>query len=182
VIDRVGGRESIPVDVRIVCATHQNLRELITGGRFREDLYFRLAEIVLDVAPLRKRPGDAALLAYAFVRRFAAEQRRGTMTLAPDSVQAIEASGWPGNVRELENCVKRAVIMSDDTIIRPADLGLAAVKGEEALNLRQVRDEAEKQAVIRVLGRVNGNMSRAAELLGISRPTLYDLLERFGMR
>src|SRR5262245_55741724 len=182
VIERVGGRDGIPVDVRIVCATHQNLRELLTAGRFREDLYFRLAEIVLDVAPLRKRPGDAALLAHAFVRRFAAEQRRGTMTLAPEAIQAIEASAWLGNVRELENCVKRAVIMADDAIIRAGDLGLASIKPDEALNLRQVRDQAEKQAVIRVLGRVNGNMSRAAELLGISRPTVYDLLDRVGMR
>jgi two-component system NtrC family response regulator len=108
---------------------------------------------VLDVPPLRKRPGDAALLAYAFVRRVAAEQRRGTMTLAPEAVQAIEAYAWPGNVRELENCTKRAVIMADGSIIRAADLGLAPAAGEETLNLRQVRDEAEKQAVVRVLGR-----------------------------
>ena len=182
VIERIGGREGIPVDVRIVCATHQNLRELITAGRFREDLYFRLAEIVLDVPPLRKRAGDAAILAHAFVRRFAAEQRRGAMTLAPEAIHAIEAHAWPGNVRELENYVKRAVIMADGSIIRAADLGLQPVNGDETLNLRQVRDEAEKQAVSRVLGRVNGNMSRAAELLGISRPTLYDLLDRFGMR
>ena len=182
VIERIGGREGIPVDVRIVCATHQHLRELITAGRFREDLYFRLAEIVLDVPPLRKRAGDAAILAHAFVRRFAAEQRRGAMTLAPEAIQAIEAHAWPGNVRELENYVKRAVIMADGSIIRAADLGLQPVNGDETLNLRQVRDEAEKQAVIRVLGRVNGNLSRAAELLGISRPTLYDLLDRFGMR
>ena len=182
VIERVGGRDDIRVDVRIVCATHQNLRDLISAGRFREDLYFRLAEIVLEIPPIRKRPGDAALLAHVLLRRFAAEQRRGTMTLAPDAIQAIEASRWPGNVRELENCVKRAVIMADGAIIRAADLGLEAPKGEETLNLRQVRDEAEKQAVVRVLGRVNGNLSRAAELLGISRPTLYDLLDRFGLR
>ena len=182
VIERIGGREGIPVDVRIVCATHQHLRELITAGRFREDLYFRLAEIVLDVPPLRKRAGDAAILAHAFVRRFAAEQRRGAMTLAPEAIHAIEAHAWPGNVRELENYVKRAVIMADGSIIRAADLGLQPVNGDETLNLRQVRDEAEKQAVVRVLGRVNGNLSRAAELLGISRPTLYDLLDRFGMR
>ena len=182
VIERVGGRDGIPVDVRIVCATHQNLRDLISGSRFREDLYFRLAEIVLEVPPLRKRPGDATLLAHAFVRRFAEEQRRGTMTLAPDAVTAIEAHAWPGNVRELENCTKRAVIMAESAIIRAADVGLAPAQAEGVLNLRQVRDEAEKQAVIRVLGRVNGNLSRAAELLGISRPTLYDLLDRFGLR
>ena len=182
VIERVGGRDGIPVDVRIVCATHQNLRDLISAGRFREDLYFRLAEIVLEVPPLRKRAGDATLLAHAFVRRFAEEQRRGTMTLAPDAITAIEAHAWPGNVRELENCTKRAVIMAESTIIRAADVGLAPALADGVLNLRQVRDDAEKQAVIRVLGRVNGNLSRAAELLGISRPTLYDLLDRFGLR
>jgi len=182
VIERVGGREGIPVDVRIVCATHQNLRDLIAASRFREDLYFRLAEIVLEVPPLRKRPGDASLLAHAFVRRHADEQRRGTMTLAPEAIAAIEAHPWPGNVRELENCVKRAVIMADTSIIRAADIGLQPAPASEVLNLRQVRDEAEKQAVIRVLGRSNGNLSRAAELLGISRPTLYDLLDRFGLR
>jgi len=182
VIERVGGRELIPVDVRIVCATHQNLRDLISSSRFREDLYFRLAEIVLEVPPLRKRQGDASLLAHAFVRRHADEQRRGTMTLAPEAIAAIEAHAWPGNVRELENCVKRAVIMADTSVIRPADIGLQPAAANDALNLRQVRDEAEKQAVIRVLGRSNGNLSRAAELLGISRPTLYDLLDRFGLR
>jgi len=182
VIERVGGRELIPVDVHVVCATHQNLRDLISAGRFREDLYFRLAEIVLEVPPLRKRQGDASLLAHAFVRRHADEQRRGTMTLAPDAIAAIESHAWPGNVRELENCVKRAVIMADTSVIRAADVGLAPAQADDVLNLRHVRDEAEKQAVIRVLGRANGNLSRAAELLGISRPTLYDLLDRFGLR
>jgi len=182
VVERVGGRDEIPVDVRIVCATHQNLKELIVQGRFREDLYFRLAEIVLEIPPLRRRQGDASLLAHAFVRRFATEQKRGAMTLAPDAIDVIEAHAWPGNVRELENCIKRAVIMADGSTIRAADLGLGAPQKEEAFNLRQVRDEAEKQAVLKVLGRVNGNLSKAAELLGISRPTLYDLLERFGLR
>jgi two-component system NtrC family response regulator len=182
VVERVGGRDEIPVDVRIVCATHQNLKELIVQGRFREDLYFRLAEIVLEIPPLRRRQGDASLLAHAFVRRFATEQKRGAMTLAPDAIDVIEAHAWPGNVRELENCIKRAVIMADGSTIRAADLGLGTQQKEEAFNLRQVRDEAEKQAVLKVLGRVNGNLSKAAELLGISRPTLYDLLERFGLR
>jgi two-component system NtrC family response regulator len=182
VVERVGGRDEIPVDVRIVCATHQNLKELIVQGRFREDLYFRLAEIVLEIPPLRRRQGDASLLAHAFVRRFATEQKRGAITLAPDAIEVIEAHAWPGNVRELENCIKRAVIMADGSTIRAADVGLGAAQKEEAFNLRQVRDEAEKQAVLKVLGRVNGNLSKAAELLGISRPTLYDLLERFGLR
>ena len=182
VIERVGGREEIPVDVRVVCATHRNLKEMIGQGSFREDLYFRLAEIVLEIPPLRKRPGDPSLLAHAFVRRFSEEQRRGSLTLSPEAIDAIEAHPWTGNVREMENCVKRAVIMAEGTIIGPADLELNAEVRSEDLNLRQVRDSAEKQAVMRVLGRTDGNMSKAAEMLGISRPTLYELLDRFGLR
>jgi two-component system NtrC family response regulator len=183
VIERIGGRQEIPVDVRIVCATHQSLKDLIVEGKFREDLYYRLAEIVVDVPPLRTRKPDTALLAHSFVRRFAAEQRRGAMTLLPDAIDAIEAHAWPGNVRELENVIKRAVIMADGQKIGAADMGLAASETDAAmLNLRQVRDEAEKGAVVRVLSRVNGNLSKAAELLGVSRPTLYDLMDRFGLR
>lgn len=182
VIERVGGREEIPVDVRIVCATHQNLKEMILRGTFRQDLYFRLAEIVLEIPPLKARPGDATLLAHAFVRRFAEQHHRGTMTLLPDAIDAIEAYPWPGNVRELENCLKRAVIMADGSVIKGADLNLHVEQRNDILNLRQVRDEAERQAITRVLGRTNGNLSKAAEMLGISRPTLYELLDRFGLR
>jgi two-component system, NtrC family, response regulator len=184
VVERVGGRAEIPVDVRIVSATHQALKDLITAGKFREDLYYRLAEIVLPIPPLRARTGDASLLAHAFVRRFASEQHRGTPTLLPEAVAAIEAHSWPGNVRELENCTKRAVIMAESSTLRAEDFGLEASNGSdpELFNLRRVRDDAEREAVIRVLGRVNGNISRAAELLGVSRPTLYDLMERFGLR
>jgi two-component system, NtrC family, response regulator len=183
VIERIGGRQEIPVDVRIVCATHQSLKDQIAEGKFREDLYYRLAEIVVDVPPLRARRADTALLAHSFVRRFAQEQRRGVMTLLPDALDAIEAHPWPGNVRELENVIKRAVIMADGQKIGAADLGLAASEADaQMLNLRQVRDEAEKGAVVHVLSRVNGNLSKAAELLGVSRPTLYDLMDRFGLR
>jgi two-component system NtrC family response regulator len=183
VVERIGGRQEIPVDVRIVCATHQSLKDRIADGRFREDLYYRLAEIVVEIPPLRARYGDATLLAHGFVRRFADEQRRGLMTLQPDAIQAIESHTWPGNVRELENVIKRAVIMADGAEITAADLGLADTDiNSGALNLRQVRELAEKQAVLRVLGRVNGNLSRAAELLGVSRPTLYDLMYRFGLK
>ena len=182
-IERLGGRGEIQVDVRIVCATHQNLKELITAGKFREDLYYRLAEIVLTIPPLRERKGDASLLAYAFVRRFAEEQHRGSMTLLPDAVDAIEKHGWPGNVRELENRIKSAVIMAEGTALRAEDLGLAPVAAEaELFNLRRVRDRAEREAVVTVLARLNGNISRAAELLGVSRPTLYDLMEKYGLR
>jgi two-component system NtrC family response regulator len=185
VIERVGGRQEIPIDVRIVCATNQNLKDLTSAGKFREDLYYRLAEIVLEVPALRARNGDAALLAHGFVHRFAAEQKRGSMTLLPDAVAAIEAHAWPGNVRELENVIRRAVIMADSSGISAADIGIVseAGEGENAhINLRQVREEAEKHAVLRALGRVNGNLSKAADLLGVSRPTLYELMHRFGLK
>ncbi|MEO6748791.1 MAG: PEP-CTERM-box response regulator transcription factor [Casimicrobiaceae bacterium] len=184
VIERVGGRSEIAVDVRIVCATHQDLKALIAEGRFREDLYYRLAEIVVSIPPIRARDGDAALLAHAFVQQFAAEQRRGSMTLRPDALAAIEAHPWPGNVRELENCVRRAVIMADANQISASDLGLEAPDGDDLapLNLRQVRDDAERTAVVKVLGRVNGNIVKAADILGVSRPTLYDLMHRFGLK
>ncbi|MCW5626056.1 MAG: PEP-CTERM-box response regulator transcription factor [Burkholderiales bacterium] len=183
VIERIGGREELAVDVRIVCATHQDLKALAGEGRFREDLYYRLAEIVLRVPPLRERKGDASLLAHAFVRRFAAENKRSTLPLLPDAIDAIEAHPWPGNVRELENCAKRAVIMSEGSGLNAEDFGLQPAEATpDAFNLRQVRDEAEKSTVVRVLGRVNGNISKAAEMLGVSRPTLYDLMEKYGLR
>ena len=182
-IERVGGRQEIPVDVRVVCATHQDLSAMIREGRFREDLYFRLAEIVVRIPPLRERNGDAVLLAHAFVRSYADEYRRGTMTLLPEAIAAIEAASWPGNVRELQNCTKRAVIMAEGATLGAADLGLAPPAKEERMRtLREIREDAEKNAVIRILSRVNGNMSRAADLLGVSRPTLYDLLNRFGLK
>jgi two-component system NtrC family response regulator len=182
IIERLGGRQEIAVDVRVVCATHQDLRAMIAQGRFREDLYYRLAEIVVNIPPLRERKGDAALLAHAFVRQYAEEHHRGNLTLLADAAAAIDAHSWPGNVRELQNCVKRAVIMADRELLRAADFGLAPRPESEPRTLRDVRDEAERDAVLRVLSRVNGNLSRAAEMLGISRPTLYDLLNRFGLK
>ncbi|HRE16943.1 MAG TPA: PEP-CTERM-box response regulator transcription factor [Rhodocyclaceae bacterium] len=185
VIERIGGRQEIPVDVRIVCATHQDLKELIKAGRFREDLYYRLAEIVINIPPLRQRSGDAALLAHAFVRRFAGEQNRPPLSLNEDALRAIEGHHWPGNVRELENCIKRAVIMADGAQITCDDIGLdpaAEIGGDDSLDLRKVRDEAEKKAVLSALARVDGNVLKAAELLGVSRPTLYDLMHRFGLK
>jgi len=184
VIERVGGREEIPIDVRIVCATHQDLKALIKESRFREDLYYRLAEIVVEIPPLRARQGDPALLAHAFVQRFAAEQRRRSMTLRSDAVTSIETHAWPGNVRELENCIKRAVIMAEGNQITAADVGFATGGDEDLsfLNLRRAREEAEKRAVITVLSRVNGNIVKAAEILGVSRPTLYDVMHKFGLK
>jgi two-component system NtrC family response regulator len=184
-IERVGGRQEIPVDVRIVCATHQDLKSLSKEGRFREDLYYRLAEIVINIPPLRARVGDAALLAHAFVRRFTQEKNRSSMTLCEDAVTAIELHSWPGNIRELENCIKRAAIMAEGNQITSDDVGLGNIALDDvdrSLNLRVIRDTSEKSAVIAALGRVNGNMVKAAELLGVSRPTLYDLMYRLGLK
>jgi two-component system NtrC family response regulator len=183
VVERVGGREEIPVDVRIVCATHQNLREMMQQGRFREDLYYRLSEIVIDIPPLRDREGDATLLANAFLAKFTEQQGKGHMHFSEEAAQAIESHPWPGNVRELENAVRRAVIMADGNRIGPEDLGVGNVPAKvEPVNLRQVREEAERRAIVRSLARSDGNLVKAAELLGVSRPTLYDLLNRYGLK
>jgi two-component system NtrC family response regulator len=182
-VERLGGRDEIPVDVRIVCATHQNLQDRISSGLFREDLFYRLAEIVVTVPPLRDRPGDAVLLAHSFARRYADEQKRARIGLSDEALAAIERHRWPGNVRELENVMKRAVILADGPVLRASDLGLdGAAQEEEPLNLREARDSAERRELVRALARANGNLSKAADLLGISRPTLYDLLNRFGLR
>lgn len=183
VIERIGGREEIPVDVRIVCATHQNLKELTKAGRFREDLYYRLSEIVVTIPPLRERLGDAALLAHHFKNKFSAKEGRSSLNFSQEALALVEGYPWPGNVREMENCIKRAVIMADGPQITPEDLGLSVPAGtEERINLRQVRDEAEYKAMVKALARVDGNVAKAAELLGISRPTLYDLMSRHGIK
>lgn len=184
VVERIGGREEISIDVRIVCATHCDLKEMISAGTFREDLYYRLAEITVAIPPLRDRKGDAALLSHVLVRKFSEEQKRGPLSLLSEAIDAIEAYQWPGNVRELENCVKRAVIMADRGALRAADFGLPSPQtaDEGIFNLRQIRERAEREAIIQVFSRTNGNMSKTAELLGISRPTLYDLINRYGIK
>ena len=183
VIERVGGHKEIPVDVRIVCATHQNLKELASTGRFREDLYYRLSEIVINIPPLSVRIGDAALLAHHFKNKFNAKEGRPGLNFSQDALALIESHPWPGNVREMENCIKRAVIMADGPQILADDLGLSSEPvEEEAINLRQIRDEAERKAVVRALARVDGNMVKASELLGVSRPTLYDLMNRHAIK
>lgn len=188
-IERLGGRQEIPVDVRVVCATHQDLKALIASQRFREDLYYRVAEITVSVPPLRNRQGDAVLLANAFVRRFATEQRRGAMVLADDARRAIEGCDWPGNVRQLQNALKRATIMAEDNCISAADLGLdeplEGMVGDAAaddLDLRRVREAAERQAILTALSRTDGNLVKASEMLGVSRPTLYDLMNKLAIR
>jgi len=184
VIERIGGRSEIPVDVRVICATHRDLPELIQAGDFREDLYYRINEATIRVPPLRERQGDTLLLARAFLEKFAAELKRPIKGFTPPAIEAIEAYNWPGNVRELENRVKRAVIMADGTQISPEDLELPISEGDgeqDPFNLREVREKAESQAILRALARADGNVSKTAELLGVTRPTLYNLMKKYGV-
>ncbi len=184
VIERIGGRQPIPVDTRIVCATHRNLDDMIAQETFREDLYYRLAEIVVRVPALSERPGDAILLARHFLARHAEAMNRPVRKFAADALAAIDAWGWPGNVRELENRVKRGVIMADGKYVTAQDLDLAAGTEEEGdmLNLKTVREMADRLAIRRAVARSQGNIAAAARLLGISRPTLYDLLKNHGIQ
>jgi two-component system NtrC family response regulator len=173
------------VDVRVVCATHQDLKGQLADRRFREDLYYRLAEIVVEIPALRLRHGDAMLLAQAFLRRFAAEQRRPGLAFTEDAMFSIERHPWPGNIRELLNTVRRAVIMAESNRLSAADLGLDQSPSEASpgdLDLRVVREQAERQAVQAALARSDGNVAKASELLGVSRPTLYDLMNRLAIR
>ena len=184
-IERIGGREEIQVDVRVVCATHRSLPDMVADGSFREDLYYRLSEITIDIPRLSERKGDVILLARAFLQRFNRELKQNIKDFTPDAIAAMETYAWPGNVRELENKLKRAVIMADGNMITAADLQIQAVAVEEddslPLNLRQVREKAESDAIIRALKYADGNMSKAAELLGLTRPTLYSLMNKYGL-
>jgi two-component system NtrC family response regulator len=183
VIERLGGRGEVPVDVRVVCATHRDLAGMIREGSFREDLYYRLSEITVKIPPLRERPGDAILLAQAFLERNAREMGRHIRGFTADALSALEAHGWPGNVREMENMIKRATIMADGTQITATDLGLDPGLAEpQPFNLRQAREIAERQAVSRALAHTDGSIAQAAELLGVTRPTLYDLMAKTGLK
>jgi two-component system NtrC family response regulator len=183
VIERVGGRSEISIDVRIICATHQNLKSLAEEGRFREDLYYRLSEIVLRIPPLRERAGDSALLAHHFRNKFCTGESRSMLSFSAEALAVIESYGWPGNVREMENCIRRAVIMADGPQITPADLGLPESGAEEdSVNLRQARETAEYRVMVKALARADGSIVKAAELLGVSRPTLYDLMNHHGLK
>jgi two-component system NtrC family response regulator len=183
IIERIGGRQPIAVDTRIVCATHQDLDAMTSDGRFREDLYYRLAEIVVKIPALAERSGDAVLLARHFVNRFGRELNPGVQSLTSDAIEAVDAYPWPGNVRELENRIKRAVIMADGKTLTASDLDLpsSAAANDEPLpiNLRAAREAADRKAIRQAMSRTENNISGAAKLLGISRPTLYDLLKQY---
>ena len=183
VIERIGGRKPIPVSTRIVCATHQDLPTMIKAGSFREDLYYRLAEIVVRIPTLTERHGDATLLAKHFLNRFAKEMNPSVKGFTPGALAAINDWPWPGNVRELENRMKRAVIMADAKLITAEDLDLG--QGEETtlpVNLKAAREEADRKTIRQALARTENNISNTAKLLGISRPTLYDLLKQYGLQ
>jgi len=184
IIERIGGRQEIPVDVRVICATHQDLPVLIKEGAFREDLYYRISEITIQIPPLRERIGDAVLLARHFLDKYSKQHSRPIRGFATDALAAIEVYNWPGNVRELENKVKRAVIMAEGKHVQVEDLELSPPLEHEVnpYNLREVRDNAERVALIRALSNVDGNLSHAAELLGITRPTLYALLSKYNLK
>jgi two-component system NtrC family response regulator len=182
-IERIGGRKPIAVDTRIVCATHQDLPEMIKAGTFREDLWYRLAEIVVKIPTLAERHGDAVLLAKHFLHRFAPEMNPAVKGLTPAALAAIDSWGWPGNVRELENRMKRAVIMADGKLVTAEDLDLDSRDAEALpINLKAAREGADRRSIRQALARAENNISNAAKLLGISRPTLYDLLERYGLQ
>ncbi len=184
VIERVGGRKEIPVDVRVICATHKDLHELIRNEQFREDLYYRISEVTINIPSLKEREGDALLLARVFLERICKQQGKQGHRFSKDAIAAIENYGWPGNVRELEYRVKRAVIMAEHKQITAADLELGGSSPEElaTFNLREIRDRSDRQAITRALNHVGGKVSQASELLGISRPTMYDLLRKFDLK
>lgn len=183
VIERVGGRQEIPVNVRVVCATNKDLQQLIAEQQFRQDLYFRVGEVIVNVPPLRERKGGATVLAHAMLRKFSGVQGRPKRGFSEQALAALEAYSWPGNVRELENKVKTAMIMAEGSMITPEDLALKEAEASESLfNLKEVRTRAERQAIQQALTITDSNISRTAELLGVSRPTLYDLMEKYGIR
>jgi two-component system NtrC family response regulator len=183
VVERIGGRKEISVDVRILCATHQDLSALIERGQFREDLYYRISEIVIEIPPLLERQGDVLLLAKSFLKKLTDEYNSKVRDFSPDAIAALEAYTWPGNVRELESKIKRGVIMADGVQITTDDLQLGTTNAEPLpLNLKEVRENAERRAIIRAMSHCNQSITDAANVLGITRPTLYNLLEKLDIK
>lgn len=183
-IERLGGRDEIEVDVRIVSATHRNLIGMMQDGGFREDLFYRVAEVSVRIPPLRERAGDPALLAKIFLDKFSRAYGKPRRGFTEDAIAAIQSYRWPGNVRELENRVKRAAIMAEGSQVSADDLELSSVSEEQTLplNLRQVREDAERHAIRHVLAYCDHRVTQAAEMLGVTRPTLYGLLNKYGLR
>jgi two-component system NtrC family response regulator len=178
--ERVGGRTEIRVDVRIICATHQDLKGVIKKGGFREDLFYRISEIEIVIPPLREREGDVLVLAKALLNRFNKEFGSTVNTFSKDAVRAMESYDWPGNVREMENRVKRAVIMAEGSQVSAEDLELPVPDSVDfPFNLKEVREEAERKAIRKALTFAEGNVSQTAKALGVTRPTLYSLMGKY---
>ena len=183
-LQRVGGRQEIQVDTRLVAATNGDLKALINGGKFREDLYFRLAVVTIRLLPLRERGEDIVFLAGEFLQRYSSQDGRPKMVFAPDAMRAMGRYSWPGNVRELQNRVKRGVIMASGTRVSAKDLELDQGKdlaASSATTLKQAREDVERELVEQALKRNSGKITSAAADLGISRPTLYELMEKLGI-
>jgi two-component system NtrC family response regulator len=180
-VERVGGRELIKVDTRVLTATNRDLKEAMKDGTFREDLYFRIGVITIELPRLRDRDGDIPLLAQAFLNRYAAQARKKLTGFTPEAVDALEAYGWPGNVRELENKIKRAVVMAEGKRVKPEDLDMEDGGPKQGVGLKEARETLERKMVLSALARSGDNMTQAAEELGINRPTLYDLMEKLGI-
>lgn len=180
-IERIGGRKPIHVDTRVIAATNVDLQKAMHEGKFREDLFYRLAVVVLTLPPLREREDDVVLLAEAFLKRFATAEGKRKLRLTKESITALQKYSWPGNVRELENRVKRAVVMCDETRVTPEDLGLVTAGEGSTLNLRAARDQLEREMLAKALRRHGGKISPAAAELGISRPTFYEMMEKLGI-
>jgi two-component system NtrC family response regulator len=175
---RVGGREEIHCDARVIAATNSDLKQAIAQGKFREDLYFRLAVVVIDLPPLRQREDDAVLMAKEFLRRFASEAGKTELTFTPDALASIQRYTWPGNVRELQNRIHRAVIMTDGKRISKADMELNDAPNSHGATLREARENIEREMIQQALKRNAGKISTTATELGVSRPTLYELMEK----
>jgi len=181
-IERVGGREEIIVDSRVLAATNMDLNQGISDGRFREDLYYRIGVVSIDLPPLREREGDILLLANAFLRKYVAENKKKISGFTKQALREIEVHSWPGNIRELENRIKRAVIMAEGSRVSPMDLELTSSHAKyEGKSLKESRDAMEKDLVKRAISRNKGNLTKAAEELGVSRPTLYEMMEKLGI-
>lgn len=181
-IERLGGRTEIPVDIRVLCATHQDLEQLIAEGRFREDLYYRISEISVNIPPLRDRNGDSVLLARAILAKYANKHNKDVRGFSADALDAISSYSWPGNIRELENKINRAVVMADNKQVTAEDLELEDVEARALpFNLKEVREAAESEVIRRAINYAAGNISKTADLLGVTRPTLYTLMNKYGI-
>jgi two-component system NtrC family response regulator len=185
IIERIGSREEIPVDIRVVSATHQDLTALVKKGTFREDLYYRLGEVTIELPPVRERTGDALVLARTFLKRYNSHFGKSHRGFSLDAINAIEEHSWPGNVRELDSTVKKAVVMAEGPVITASDLGLLtedSVRQPLTLTLKEVREQAETTAIRKALAQADGNLTQVANILGVTRPTLYKLLDKYELK